>query len=917
MRAATFVPCPPIISVTRKSAMTEPSKSNPLGTRYDPSGIEAPLYARWLSRDAFHVSASDANDPFVMVIPPPNVTAPLHMGHGLNNTIQDVLIRFQRMRGRDAVWIPGTDHAGIATQNVVEQYLAGQGISRQDLGREAFVARMWEWVDEYGTRIIDQLKTIGCSCDWDRVRFTLDEGLSTAVREAFVRLHEKGLIYRGNYIINWCPRCLTALSNEEAEHQEVEGKLYLLRYPLADAKDEWIVVATTRPETMLGDTAVAVHPGDERHGHLVGREVMLPLTGRRIPIIADTYVDPEFGSGFVKITPAHDPNDFEVGVRHDLPRIDVMNDDASISENAPEAYRGLDRFEARQRVIADLESAGLLERIEAHRHSVGHCYRCNTMVEPRLSLQWFVKMKPLAEPALEAYRDGRLRFHPERYGATYERWLTIVRDWCISRQLWWGHRIPVWYCDDCGEVIVPREDPDACPACGGDVHQDPDVLDTWFSSWLWPFSTLGWPEPTPDLAALYPTNALSTAPEILFFWVARMVMAGLEFMGEVPFTDVLMHGTVRDTSGRKMSKSLGNGIDPLDVVEQFGADAMRFTLVSAAALGSDMQLDHDDLEGSFKVGRNFANKIWNAVRFALGELTEADLTRRPADTRLEVADRWILTRFGAACGNITEDMDRFRLHEAAEETYQFVWGDFCDWYLELAKPRLRGDRGPESRDAAASTLAFVLDGWLRLLHPIMPFITEELFCHLPGGSTDDTLLQGPWPSGSDVEVWPEAEAAIDELKELVGWVRNMRAEYGIDPGRRISLVMSSVSDDLQVALAEEEAGALSLGRLSSLSVVDAIPSGVPGAHAVLRSGVELFLPLEGVVDIEQERVRITAELDRLKGLLEATTRKLANPGFLERAPAEVVEREREKAHSFGQRRERLKEKLDAFLMPDQ
>ncbi|MEE8488387.1 MAG: class I tRNA ligase family protein, partial [Gemmatimonadota bacterium] len=496
-------------------------------------------------------------------------------------------------------------------------------------------------------------------------------------------------------------------------------------------------------------------------------------------------------------------------------------------------------------------------------------------------------------------------------------WLTIVRDWCISRQLWWGHRIPVWYCDDCGEVIVRREDPDACPACGGEVRQDPDVLDTWFSSWLWPFSTLGWPEKTPDLAALYPTNTLSTAPEILFFWVARMVMAGLEFMGEVPFTDVLMHGTVRDASGRKMSKSLGNGIDPLDVVEQFGADAMRFTLVSAAALGTDMQLDHDDLEGSFKVGRNFANKIWNAVRFALSELTEVDLTRRPADTRLEVADRWILTRFGAASRNITEDLDRFRLHEAAEETYQFVWGDFCDWYLELAKPRLRGDRGSESRDAAASTLALVLDGWLRLLHPIMPFITEELFCHLPGHSTEDTLLQGPWPSGSDVEAWPEAEAAMDELKELVGSVRNMRAEYGIDPGRKISLVVSSVSDDLQVALAEEEAGALSLARLSSLSVVDAIPSGVPGAHAVLRSGVELFLPLEGVVDIEQERERITTELDRLKGLLEATTRKLANPGFLERAPAKVVEREREKAHSVGQRRERLKEKLDAFLMPDQ
>ncbi len=896
--------------------MNEPSKSNPLETRYDPSGIEAPIYARWLSRGAFHVSASDVTDPYVMVIPPPNVTAALHMGHGLNNTIQDVLIRYQRMRGRDAVWIPGTDHAGIATQNVVEQHLAKQGVSRQDLGREAFIERTWEWVDEYGLQIIDQLKTIGCSCDWDRTRFTLDDGLSQAVREVFVRLYDKGLIYRGNYIINWCPRCLTALSNEEAVHHEVDGKLYHLRYPLADAEDESVVVATTRPETMLGDTAVAVHPDDERHLHLIGCDVELPLTGRRIPIIADAYVDPEFGSGFVKITPAHDPNDFEVAARHDLPRVDVMNDDASMGEKAPKAYRGLDRFEARRRVIADLESAGLVDKIEPHRHSVGHCYRCDTMLEPRLSLQWFVKMKPLAEPALEAYRDGRLRFHPERYGATYERWLTIVRDWCISRQLWWGHRIPVWYCDDCDELTVRREDPDACHSCGGNVRQDPDVLDTWFSAWLWPFSTLGWPDQTPDLAALYPTHTLSTAPEILFFWVARMVMAGLEFMGDIPFTNVLMHGTVRDASGRKMSKSLGNGIDPLDVVEQFGADAMRFTLVSAAALGTDMQLDHADLESSFKVGRNFANKIWNAGRFALGELTVEDLTRAPTDTRLELADQWILSRFGAAARKITQSLDRFRLHEAAEETYQFVWGDFCDWYLELVKPRLRGARGQASRDAAASTLAFILDGWLRLLHPVMPFITEELYCHLPGRNSDDSLLTGPWPVGSDIEIRSGAEAVMSELQEVVGTVRNLRAEYGIDPGRNIDLVVSSLSNELRAVLAEEESGVLLLARLSNLSVEDVIPSGVPGAHAVLRSGVELFLPLEGVVDIERERERITMELARLEGLLEATEKKLANREFTERAPAEVVDREREKAVSFTQRRERLIQKRDAFLMPE-
>ncbi|MFQ5530346.1 MAG: valine--tRNA ligase, partial [Gemmatimonadota bacterium] len=712
----------------------------------------------------------------------------------------------------------------------------------------------------------------------------------------------------------WCPRCRTALSNEEAEHRDVEGKLYHLKYPLAETPGKWVVVATTRPETMLGDTAVAVHPDDERHGDVVGREVNLPLTGRRIPIIADRYVDPEFGSGFVKITPAHDPNDFEVGVRHELPSIDVMNDDASMSDEAPEAYRGLDRFEARERVVADLEAAGLLAKVEDHQHAVGHCYRCGTAVEPRLSLQWFVKMKPLAEPALAAYREGRLRFHPQRYGATYEHWLTNVRDWCISRQLWWGHRIPVWYCDGCGEVTVGREDPDACPSCAGELRQDPDVLDTWFSSWLWPFSTLGWPEKTPDLAALYPTSVLSTAPEILFFWVARMVMAGLEFMGELPFADVLMHGTVRDTAGRKMSKSLGNGIDPLEVVDEFGADAMRFTLVSAAAIGTDMQLDHTDLEGAFKVGRNFANKIWNAVRFALSELETADMVRSPAETRLEVADRWILSRFGSASRGLTGDLDRFRLHEAAERTYQFVWGDFCDWYLELAKPRLRGDRGTESRDAAATTLAFVLDGWLRLLHPVMPFITEELFCHLPGRDSEDTLLSGPWPTGGDIETWEDSTAAMGELQELVGTVRNLRSEYGIDPGRKVELVVSGVSDPLQRALSEEEAGALSLARLSSLSTATAIPSGVPGAHAVLRSGTEIFLPLEGIVDLDRERERITEELVRLEGLLKSAAGKLANPGFTEGAPAEVVEREREKVRSFEQRLERLLEKREAFLM---
>ena len=885
-----------------------------LESRYDPSGIEPALYRRWLDRGAFHVEASDATDPYVIAIPPPNVTAALHMGHGLNNTIQDVLIRFERMRGRDAMWIPGTDHAGIATQNVVERQLKNDGLTRQDLGREAFVERVWEWVDTYGNKIIEQLKTIGCSCDWDRTRFTLDPGLSEAVREVFVQLYEKGLIYRGNYIINWCPRCHTALSNEEAEHQEVEGRLWHIRYPLADEPGRWVTVATTRPETMLGDTAVAVHPADEKNSGLVGREVELPLTGRRIPIVADEFVDPDFGSGFVKVTPAHDPNDFEIGKRHGLQELNVMNGDATLNDDAPPAYRGLDRFEARNRIIADLEAAGLLEKVEKHTHAVGHCYRCDTMVEPRLSLQWFVRMQPLAEPALAAFRSGDLRFHPERFGATYEHWMTNVRDWCISRQLWWGHRIPVWYCKNpaCERISVSREELDSCPACGGKVEQDPDVLDTWFSSWLWPFSALGWPEETEDVRTFYPTHTLSTAPEILFFWVARMVMAGLEFRGELPFTDVLLHGTVRDAQGRRMSKSLGNGIDPLRVVEMFGADAMRYTLVSAAALGTDLQLDHEDLESSFRVGRNFANKIWNVARFALGYLNSDDVARDPRDLELEIADRWILSRLSEATRAVTDALTKFRLHEAAEAAYHFVWSEFADWYVELVKPRLRGDRGEESRDAAAATLATVMDGWLRMLHPIMPFITEELFCHMPGRTSSDTLLRGPWPAQSADGLDPEAGLAIEALQDVVTSVRNLRSEYSIDPGRRIDLVLVDPPPALSAALAAESDGLKLLARLERLETAAVSPEGEPGAHAVLRTGGEVFLPLREVIDLDRERQRLMSELDRLSGLLSAARSKLENPGFLGSAPAEVVERERDKATSLEQRYERLLEKKAAF-----
>ena len=890
------------------------ARQQELDSRYEPAGLEPGLYERWQGRGYFHVSATDAARPYVVVIPPPNVTAALHMGHGLNNTLQDVLIRWRRMSGDTALWVPGTDHAGIATQNVVERQLAEEGTRRWDLGRERFVDRVWEWVETYGSRIVEQLKLMGCSCDWQRSRFTLDEGLSRAVREVFVRLYEKDLVYRANYIVNWCPRCGTTLSNEEAEHKDHGGHLYHIRYPLVGSNQEAVVVATTRPETLLGDTAVAVHPSDERYAGLVGKELRLPLTERTIPVVADTAVDCEFGTGAVKVTPAHDPNDFEIAGRHDLPKIDIMNDDATLSDAVPEAYRGLDRFEARKRVIADLEASGQLIGTEDHAHSVGHCYRCDTIVEPRLSLQWFVSMKPLAEPALAAYRSGDLRFHPEHYGSIYAHWLENVRDWPISRQLWWGHRIPVWYCqnDECGATVVLRADPECCPECGAELVQDPDVLDTWFSSWLWPFSTLGWPEKTEDLEAFYPTATLVTAADILFFWVARMVMAGLEFMGELPFTDVVINGTVRDHLGRRMSKSLGNGIDPVDVMDRFGADAMRFTLAHSAPIGTDILLNYEDLDASFRVGRNFANKIWNAARFALPLLDEADADVDLEAVELELADRWILSRLRATARHATASLDRFRFDEAAEAAYQFVWSEFADWYLELIKPRMYGDRGDASRKAAAATLWHVLDGWLRLLHPAMPFITEELATRLPGRSDEFTLMFGPWPAPPDAWSDPDAERQMDALQELIGTVRNLRAEYNVQPGTRVDVHIASPSEALQGALRAESAGVRVLGRVEELVESATATEDGPGAHAVLRSGGELFIPLSAVIDVEKERVRLQSELQRVQNLLEGTRAKLANEKFLGNAPPEVVEREREKEGSLQDQHARLSEKRGAL-----
>ena len=905
-----------------------------LPTRYDPTALEAEIYARWEERGYFRADPARVlngeRQPYTIVIPPPNVTSVLHMGHGLNNTLQDVLTRWRRMQGREALYVPGTDHAGIATQNVIEKQLAREGTTRQELGRDAFVERVWAFVDETGSTILKQLRAIGCSCDWSRTRFTLEPDLSRAVREVFVRLYEKGLIYRGNYIVNWCPRCLTALSDEEAESAETNGSLWHLRYPLAagavteglprlDDGRPYIVVATTRPETMLGDTAVAVHPEDERYASVVGAQVDLPLTGRRIPIVADTYVDREFGSGAVKITPAHDPNDFELAGRHAIAALNVMTPDARMNENAPEAFRGLDRTEARKRVVAAFEAAGLLERVEDYRHGVPHCYRCDTVVEPRLSEQWFVRMKPLAEPALAAAREGRVRFTPDRWTKVYENWMENIRDWCISRQLWWGHRIPVWYCraEACRHHFAARTDPDRCERCGStEIEQDPDVLDTWFSSWLWPFSTLGWPDETEDVKAFYPTQSLVTAPEILFFWVARMIMAGIEFMGDVPFSDVYLNGTVRDMQGRKMSKSLGNGIDPLEVVAQYGADALRYTVIDGQGFGTDVKMDPTNLEETFKPGRNFANKVWNAGRLVLMNVEGAIQPVEGVDADLELADRWILARLSAAVRETTRQLEAFRFHEATESVYHFFWSEFADWYLELVKSRLREDAEPASRAAARATLVEVMDGVLRLLHPFMPFLTETLWTRLPvpdGRRREESLVVARWPEVRPDREDAAAESHMNALMELIGAVRTIRSESAVPESAEVVVHVGHAGANLRAALAVEARALRALARVSVLHVgEDGLGPLGAGAVSVLRSGEEVFVPLEGVIDLQKERERVSRDVERLSGLIRSTEVKLANEKFVERAPADVVDKERDKLAGYRDQRDRLATKLAAL-----
>jgi valyl-tRNA synthetase len=896
--------------------MPEPTFALP--PQYDPRDVEDQLYARWIGRGAFTAHADSPRAPYVIVIPPPNVTAVLHMGHGLNNTIQDVLIRFERMRGREALWLPGTDHAGIATQNVVERQLAQEGKTRFDIGRDAFVARVWDFVRETGSTILEQLKVIGASCDWTRTRFTLDPDLSRAVREVFVRLWEQDLVYRGHRVIHWCPRCRTALSDEEAEFHETTGALYHIRYPLV-GESGGVVVATTRPETLLGDTAVIVHPDDPRGAPYIGKRVRLPIAGVEIPILPDASVDRAFGTGFVKVTPAHDANDFDVARRHGLEMPLVMDEDGRMGDErgtgkgevgrVPPSLRGLDRFVAREQIVEMLRAEGLLVKVEPHQHAVRRCYRCDSIVEPRLSDQWFVRMQPLAEPVLAAYRRGEFHLVPERWDTTFTQWMEGIRDWNISRQLWWGHRIPVFTCTACGHTWADRADPPACPRCGGSVTQDPDVLDTWFSSWLWPFSTLGWPEETPDLARFYPGHTLVTAPEILFFWVARMLMAGYHFRGRRPFETIYLHGTVRDTQHRKMSKSLGNGIDPIDVVHRFGADALRWTAVANTALGQDLLLDPDDLETTFAPGRNFANKLWNIGRFILAQLPPNVLPVRdlPPGT-LTLADRWILSRLQATVREATSDLEQFRLDDAARTCFDFAWGHLADWYVEAVKLRLQA--GDADAATAQSVLAECFDTVLRLLHPVVPFITEELWQKLPGRVPDDLLALAAWPIPDGRWDDASADAQFADVQGAVVAVRNIRAEYRVPPRSKLGVTLVPRSDAARQAFDAERDTIARLALASDVTVGDRARDG--GASTVLADGSEVYVALAGAVDTRQECRRLTSELERLDQQLAGLAAKLANAQFTARAPADVVAREREKESAWRDQRAILAGKLRAL-----
>ena len=880
--------------------------SKELEKNYNPSEIEDRLYHKWLEKKYFHAEVNRDKKPFTIVMPPPNITGKLHMGHALDNTMQDIIIRFKRMQGYEALWIPGTDHASISTEVKVTNALKEEGIDKHELGREGFLKRTWEWKKEYGGTITSQLKKIGSSCDWDRERFTMDEGCSKAVQEVFIKLYEKGLIYKGSRIVNWCPVCNTSISDAEVEHEEQAGHFWHINYPVVGEPGRYVEIATTRPETLLGDSALAVNPDDERYTDLVGKEVELPLTDRTIPIIADPYVDKEFGTGVVKITPAHDPNDFEVGKRHNLPEINILNDDATIN-NLGGKYAGMDRYEARKAMVADLDALGLLVRVEDHTHNVGTHDRCKTTVEPMIKQQWFVKMDELIKPAVEGVKNGDIELIPASMDKTYYNWTDNIRDWCISRQLWWGHRIPAYYCKDCGEMTVSRDKVCTCPKCGSaNVEQDPDTLDTWFSSALWPFSTLGWPEKTEDLDYFYPNDVLVTGYDIIFFWVIRMIFSGYEQMGKAPFHTVLFHGLVRDSQGRKMSKSLGNGIDPLEVIDKYGADALRLTLITGNAPGNDMRFYWERVEAS----RNFANKVWNASRFIMMNLEGVEL-REPKLDELHAADKWILSRVNTLAKDATENMDKFELGIAVQKVYDFIWDEFCDWYIEIAKVRTyKKDENPESANAALWTLKTVLVNALKLLHPYMPFITEEIFCTLQ--SDEETIMLSKWPEYKKEWNFPAEEAAIEHCKDLVKGIRNVRTQMDVPPSRKAKLFITSDDEAVRKVFEDNKEVYVNLAFTSEITVQQGKAGIGDDAVSVVIPDAVAYLPLEDLVDFEKEKERLNKEKDKLTKELARSRGMLSNEKFLNNAKPEKVQEEKDKLAKYEQMMAQVEERLAQF-----
>jgi valyl-tRNA synthetase len=873
--------------------------SKELAKAYEPQEVEGRIYDFWMKGGYFHAEVDPKKKPYTIVIPPPNITGQLHMGHAWDETLQDILIRWKRMQGYSALWLPGTDHASIATEAKIVEAMREEGLSKEDLGREGFLERAWAWKDKFGGRILEQLKLLGSSCDWDRLRFTMDEGCSKAVRHVFVKLYEEGLIYRGERIINWCPNCKTAISDAEVIFEEQQGSFWHLRYPLADGSG-YIELATTRPETMLGDTAVAVHPEDERYKHLVGKNVILPLVNKEIPIVADEYVEMDFGTGVVKITPAHDPNDFEVGQRHNLPVINVMNEDGSINENGGK-YAGLSGMEARKQIVKDLEEGGYLIKVEPLKHNVGTCQRCHTVVEPRVSTQWFVKMEPLAGPAIDVVKDGAIRLIPDRMEKTYYNWMENIKDWCISRQLWWGHRIPAWYCEGCGETIVSETDVDTCPKCGGKhLHQDSDTLDTWFSSALWPFSTLGWPDNTPELEYFYPTNTLVTGYDIIFFWVARMIFSGLKHTGKAPFDTVLFHGLLRDSQGRKMSKSLGNGIDPVDVINQYGADALRFTLVTGNSPGNDARYSDEKVAAS----RNFANKIWNAARFIHMNIDGHDVPcALPATLSLE--DQWIVSRFNTVAKEVTENLDKFELGMAVSKLYDFIWDDFCDWYIELAKRPLSGEDQAVAQNTR-QVLVWVLTHTLALLHPFMPFVTEEIWQSLPHDG--EALIVAPWPQYEEGRAFPQAEAEMKKVMELITAVRTRRSEMNVPPSKKAHLYIET--GDTAAFEAEREAIA-KLAYCSAVEIGESFPQ-AEGSVTVVTAACRGYLPMDDLVDKKAETARLTKELEGAKKQLATAEAKLQNEKFISKAPQNVIDGVKDNAAKLREKVRMIEESLAAL-----